>query len=88
MSKSYKKNRNLTEWTCFLKVLILANVPSFNLAINLDYKCVKSSQLTREGLESNPGPRNYVIKKVLLASHHQGHSRYGDSAGMQCTSIA
>ena len=67
MSKSYKKNRNLTEWTCFLKVLILANVPSFNLAINLYYKCVQSSQLTREGLESNPGPRNYVIKKVLLA---------------------
>ena len=44
--------------------------------------------LTREDIESNPGPRNYAIKKALLASHHQGHSPYGDSAGMQCTSIA
>ena len=38
-------------------------------------------------MESNPGPGDYAIKKALLASHHQGHSRYGDSAGMQCTSI-
>ena len=58
------------------------------LANNLHYKHVKASQLTREGIESNPGPRNYAIKNALLASHHQGHSRYGDSAGMQCTSIA
>ena len=69
-------------------VLVLANVLSFDLAINLHWKYVKASQLTSEGIESNPGPRNYAIKKALLASHHQGHSRYGDSAGMQCTSIA
>ena len=48
---------------------------------------MKASQLTREDIESNPGPRNHAIKKALLASHHQGHSRYGDSAGIQCTSI-
>ena len=58
------------------------------MAITLHYKCVKASQLTREDIKSNPGPRNYAIKKALLASHHQGHSRYGDSAGMQCTIIA
>ena len=68
--------------------MILANVLSFNLVINLHYKCVKASQLTREDIESYPGPRNYAIKKALLASHHQGHSRCGDSAEMQCTSIA
>ena len=49
---------------------------------------MKASQLTREGIESNPGPRNYTIKKALLPSDQQGHSRYGDSAGMECTSIA
>ena len=49
---------------------------------------MKASQLTREGIESNPGPRNVAIKKALLASHHQGYSRYGDSAGMQRSSIA
>ena len=27
------------------------------------------------------------MKKSLQTSHHQGHSRYGDSAGMQYTSI-
>ena len=69
-------------------VLVLENVLSFNLVINLHQKYVKASQLTSEGIESNPGPRNYAIKKALLASHHQGHSLYGDSAGMQCTSIA
>ena len=72
----------------FFKVLVLANVLLFNLAINLYNKCVKASQVTREGIASNPGPRNYTIKKSLLPSDQQGHSRYGDSAGMQCTSIA
>ena len=35
IKKSYKKDRNLTEWKCFFKVLVSANVLSFNLAINL-----------------------------------------------------
>ena len=88
IKNSYKKDRNLTEWTCLFQGLVLVNVLSFNLVINFHYKCVKASQLTREGIENNPGPRNYAIKKALLASHHQEHSSYGDSAGMQCTSIA
>ena len=79
IKKCYKKDRNLTEWICFFKVLVLANVLIFNLAINLHCKCVKASKLTREGIESNPGSRNYAIKKTLPASHHQGHSCYRDS---------
>ena len=68
--------------------MVLTNVLFFSLAINLHYKCIKASKLTREDIESNPGQRNYAVKKALLVSHHQGHRRYGDSARMQCTSIA
>ena len=28
--------------------------------------------LTNEGVESNPGPRLFAIRKVVQASHHQG----------------
>ena len=78
IKNSYKKDKNLTEWKCFFEALVLTNVFSFNLAINLHYASVKVSQLTRESIESNPGPRNYTIKKALLTSHHQGYGRYGD----------
>ena len=61
IKRSYNKDRNLTEWTCFCKVLVLANVLSFNLAI-------KAYQLTWEGIGSNPGSRNHAIKKGLLPS--------------------
>ena len=56
IKNSYKKDRNLTEWTCLFQGLVLVNVLSFNLVINFHYKCVKASQLTREGIENNPGP--------------------------------
>ena len=49
---------------------------------------VRATKITCEGVESNPGPRNYTIKKTIQASHHQGHVRYGRSAGMQCKSNA
>ena len=55
---------------------------------NLHYKSVRATKLTCEGIESNPGPRNYTIKKAIQGSHHQGHVRYRRSAGMQCTSNA
>ena len=55
---------------------------------NLHYKSVRATKLTCEGVESNPGPRNYTIKKAIQGSHHQGHVRYRRSAGMQCTSNA
>ena len=41
---------------------------------------MKASQLTREGIESNPGLRNHIIEKAALISYHQGDSRYGDSS--------
>ena len=54
----------------------------------MHYGFVRATKLTCEGVESNSGPRNYTIKKTIQASHHQGHVRYGRSAGMQCTSNA
>ena len=34
------------------------------------------------------GLRDFAIKKSVQASHHQGHLKYRESAGMQCTSNA
>ena len=35
-------------------------------------------------VESNPGT-SYAIDKVILASFHQGDTRFGTTAGIQCT---
>ena len=56
--------------------------------MNLRYGSVRESKLTQERIESNPGPRNYAIKKAVQASHHQGNFKCGESASMQCTSNA
>ena len=57
--------------------------------LNLHYSKVMAENLTQEGVESNPGPRNFAIKKSVQASHHQGDSRYQiESAGKQCTANA
>ena len=54
----------------------------------MHYRLVRATKLTCEGIESNPAPRNSTIKKAIQRSHHQGHVRYGRSAGMHCTSNA
>ena len=40
------------------------------------------------GSNNSAGLRHFAIKKSIQASHHQGHFKYGESAGMQCTSNA
>ena len=40
------------------------------------------------GSNSSAGLRNFAIKKSIQASHHQGHLKYRESVGMQCTSNA
>ena len=58
--------------------------------LNLHYSSVILRNLTSEGgVESNPGPWLFAIRKVVQASHHQGDIRYrSDSAGKQCTANA
>ena len=62
------------------------------LQMNLDYALVTASKLTEEGIEINPGLENsnwnYAIKKLVQASHHQGNSKFEESAWMQCTNNA
>ena len=62
------------------------------LQMNLDYALVITSKLTEEGIEINPGVENsnwnYAIKKLVQASHHEGNSKFEESAGMQCTNNA
>ena len=37
-------------------------------------------------IESNPGPPvTGKIQKVVLGTFHQGHTKFGDTAGMQCS---
>ena len=63
-----------------------------NLQRKFHYVLVRASKLTEECIKTNSGPqnssRNYVFKKVVQASHHQDNSKYGESAGMHCTSNA
>ena len=47
---------------------------------NLHYGLVKAAKLTCEGVESNPGPHNYAVKKTIQTSHHQGHVSYVSNA--------
>ena len=53
------------------------------LCLNLHCGSVRASGVTGENIENKPGP--FAIRKVVQASHHKSHPRYGDSAGMQCT---
>ena len=49
---------------------------------------LKHMFLLRSGdVESNPGP-TYNISKVVQASCHQGHPKFGHSAGIQCASCS
>ena len=72
---------------CFLKFLSNAIIIVY---LNLHYSTVILRNLISEdGVEINPGPRPFAIRKVAQASHHQGDIRYGsDSAGKQCTTNA
>ena len=40
------------------------------------------------GSNSSAGLRNFAIKKLIQASHHQGHLKYRELAGMEFTSNA
>ena len=61
---------------------------------NLHIAAFNFSRLVAEGIESNPGPDTALanlsafIKKHVLASFHQGHMKFGYSAGIQCMSNA
>ena len=46
-------------------------------------------RIITEGIQSNPGPSYsgaYEIKKAVQGTFHQGNTRFGETAGIQCTS--
>ena len=58
------------------------------LRFNINMTCFELSLLLIDGdIESNPGPAAVVnkIQKVVLGSCHQGHLKFGDTAGIQCS---
>ena len=62
--------------------LLLCSILLQIISRNFHYGFVRDTKLTCLGVESNPGPRNYTIKKTIQASHHPCHVRYGRSAVM------
>ena len=54
------------------------------LTLNLDFSVLKLLKLLTDGdVESNPGP-TFKILKVIQGSFHQGHHKFGHTAGIQC----
>ena len=45
--------------------LVLCSILIQIINKNLHYGLVRATKLTCEGVESNPGPRNYTIKKII-----------------------
>ena len=85
-SSNFKKLHKLICSTAYFLCPIVFYV---TFLLNLHYSLVKAGNLAREGVETNPGLRNFAINKVVQESHHQGDMRYGeDSAGRQCTANA
>ena len=55
------------------------------LRFNINMTLKKLSMLLIDGdIESNPGP-DYKIQKTVSGSFHQGHVKFGYSAGTQCS---
>ena len=53
--------------------------------LNLNFACLKLLRLLEDGdIESNPGPRSFKIAKFVQGSFHQGHVKFGQTAGIQC----
>ena len=54
------------------------------LTLNLNFSVLKLLKLLTDGdVESNPGP-TFKILKVIQGSFHQGHPKFGHTAGIQC----
>ena len=54
------------------------------LTLNLNFSVLKLLKLLTDGdVESNPGP-TFRILKVIQGSFHQGHLKFGHTAGIQC----
>ena len=54
------------------------------VTLNLNFSVLKLLKLLTDGdVESNPGP-TFKILKVIQGSFHQGHPKFGHTAGIQC----
>ena len=69
----------------YFRYLMLHFLRIFNLVENSCFTVDANYQnLLRDGdIESNPGP-SFRTRKVIQGSFHQGHLKFGHTAGMQC----
>ena len=60
------------------------------LYLNINFALLKLLLLLVNGdVERNPGPTDYCIQKAVNGSFHQGHSKFGNTSGIQrsCNSL-
>ena len=69
--------------TCFLRTFGFS-IFILIVVLNLNFACLKFLILLQHGdIESNPGP-TFKTLKVIQGSFHQGHPKFGETAGIQC----
>ena len=73
------KSRNKVP--AFLLRVMIYHMLIIILYASLHYGSVRISDLTREGIESNPG--SFSIRKEVNASHHQGHMKIQQGCNLQ-----
>ena len=73
-------------WNTFFHIWIFLFILT-TLSININMALLKVSLLLLGGdIESNPGPPvTGKIQKFVLGTFHQGHAKFGDTAGIQCS---
>ena len=60
----------------------------YHIEMNINLAFFKFALLLLSGdIESNPGPApvSNKIQKAVLGSFHQGHPKFGDTSGIQCS---
>ena len=55
------------------------------MQLNISMAFFKLMLLMDGDIEMNPGPDTYKIQKSVSGSFHQAHTKFGNSAGIQCS---
>ena len=72
-------------WNALFHIWIFLFILTLSIKINMAFLEV-SLLLLGGDIESNPGPPvTGKIQKVVLGTLHQGHAKFGDIAGIQCS---
>ena len=84
-AQSFKSGNHFAFPEEFVKTFIIF-VFILTLKWNINMTIFKLSMLLllSGDIESNPGPVTYKIQKSVSGTFHQGHSKFGNTSGIQC----